>query len=69
MPSQKKKFNSKPGQPLYEKAASQLARDYCPRIRPCASCKYPVVSGYCCRNCGCGCGNSEKCECSEESKV
>ena len=36
----------------YEKLANQLARDFCPVIKPCKECDHPVINGYCCTFCG-----------------
>lgn len=41
-----------PDSPAYQREANRLARDFCPRIHPCAKCSHPVVSGYCCTTCG-----------------
>ena len=38
--------------PKWEKMANNLARGYCPAIRPCRECGYPVINGYCCETCG-----------------
>jgi hypothetical protein len=37
--------------PRWEKEANNLARGYCPTIRPCKDCGHPVISGYCCDFC------------------
>lgn len=36
----------------WKRLANQLARDFCPPIRPCHDCGGPVVDGYCCTRCG-----------------
>jgi len=36
----------------WNEMAGSLARSFCPPIYPCKHCKYPVVSGYCCGECG-----------------
>lgn len=36
----------------YEEEAIKLAFDFCPPIKPCKDCKWPVVKGYCCTFCG-----------------
>jgi len=36
----------------WEKMANELARGYCPEIKPCRECGYPIVNGYCCETCG-----------------
>ena len=35
----------------YNQRARSLAVCFCPTIHPCAECKSPVVSGYCCTYC------------------
>ena len=42
----------KPYSEEWERLANRLARSYCPSIRPCHKCHYPVVHGYCCTHCG-----------------
>jgi hypothetical protein len=37
--------------PRWEKEANNLARVYCPTIRPCKDCGHPVINGYCCVFC------------------
>ena len=44
----------KSGTRYWQKIANELARDFAPDIYPCRKCNYPVISGYCCRNCKCG---------------
>ena len=36
----------------YSKMAYGLLKSRCPPIYPCATCGAPVVTGYCCGNCG-----------------
>jgi len=38
--------------PKWEKMANILARTYCPPIKACKECGYPVIIGYCCETCG-----------------
>ncbi len=42
----------KPYTQPWERAANRLARNYAPKIYPCAKCSYPVLNGYCCTHCG-----------------
>ena len=42
----------KPYTHQWEKLANELARDAAPDIIPCVHCDSPVLSGYCCTNCG-----------------
>jgi hypothetical protein len=35
----------------YQKARLAKALDWCPPVRPCQQCKWPVVDGYCCSYC------------------
>jgi hypothetical protein len=41
-----------PYTPEWERMANRMAREFCPRLYPCADCGGPVVKGYCCRRCG-----------------
>lgn len=41
-----------PTQEEYNRAKVSLALSYCPVIRPCKHCGWPVVNGYCCTTCG-----------------
>lgn len=36
----------------YETARLREALEFCPTIRPCGECKWPVVDGLCCSYCG-----------------
>ncbi len=46
------KYPYKPYSPLWERAASNEARNFAPTIKPCADCGAPTVDGYCCTFCG-----------------
>lgn len=41
-----------PNSTEYRKLKIEMALDFCPPIWPCERCGHPVVSGYCCTNCG-----------------
>lgn len=41
-----------PTEDQYRTAVVQVALDYCPPIKPCKDCKWPVINGYCCHYCG-----------------
>lgn len=44
--------NIDPTSKRWQVLANQLARGYCPPIRPCKDCSLPVIQGYCCTFCG-----------------
>jgi hypothetical protein len=53
----------KPNTPAWERKANSIARSWAPPIRPCKTCGYPVVDGYCCNNCGCIDPGNSACDC------
>lgn len=52
MAKEKKLPKIQPYGPTWTNHACELARDYAPEIKPCKSCRYPVLHGYCCTFCG-----------------
>lgn len=44
--------NIDPDGKYWEKLANEMARAFAPDIYPCCKCNHPVITGYCCTNCG-----------------
>lgn len=50
--SPKPKTRKPPNDRQYRQAEIDQAISFAPPIRPCKTCKWPVVMGYCCNYCG-----------------